>query len=62
MTGDRLPLAAAVQSWRQVAAQLRIRWPKLGNCMDDAEVDVLVYGSVVNQAMITPLEASGVPA
>ena len=35
--------AAAVQSWRQVADQLRPRWPKLGNCMDEAEVDVLAY-------------------
>src|SRR3954466_6731044 len=35
--------AAAVQSWRHVADQLRGRWPKLGNCMDDAEADVLAY-------------------
>jgi len=35
--------AAAVQSWRHVADQLRARWPKLGNCMDDAEADVLAY-------------------
>ena len=35
--------AAAVQSWRHVADQLGARWPKLGNCMDDAEADVLAY-------------------
>jgi putative transposase len=35
--------AAATQVWRQVADQLRIRWPKLGTCMDDAEHDVLAY-------------------
>ena len=35
--------AAAVQSWRHVADQLRARWPKLGNCMGDAEADVLAY-------------------
>jgi transposase-like protein len=31
------------QVWRQVADQLRARWPKLGACMDDAEHDVLAY-------------------
>ena len=35
--------AAATQVWRQVADQLRTRWPKLGTCMDDAEEDVLAY-------------------
>ena len=35
--------AAATQVWRQVADQLRARWPKLGVCMDDAEHDVLAY-------------------
>ena len=35
--------AAAVQTWRHVADQLRGRWPKLGACMDDAEADVLAY-------------------
>jgi transposase-like protein len=35
--------AAATQVWRQVADQLRARWPKLGACMDDAEHDVLAY-------------------
>ena len=35
--------AAAVQSWRHVADQLRARWPKLGTLMDDAEADVLAF-------------------
>jgi putative transposase len=35
--------AAAAQSWRHVADQLRPRWPKLGACMDEAEADVLAY-------------------
>ncbi len=35
--------AAAVQTWRHVADQLRARWPKLGACMDNAEHDVLAY-------------------
>ena len=35
--------AAATQTWRHVADQLRARWPKLGACMDDAEHDVLAY-------------------
>jgi transposase-like protein len=35
--------AAATQVWRQVADQLRARWPKLGACMDGAEHDVLAY-------------------
>ena len=35
--------AAATQVWRQVADQLRARWPKIGACMDDAEHDVLAY-------------------
>ena len=35
--------AAATQTWRQVADQLRARWPKLGICMDEAEQDVLAY-------------------
>lgn len=35
--------AAATQVWRQVADQLRARWPKLGTCMDEAEHDVLAY-------------------
>jgi putative transposase len=35
--------AAATQTWRHVADQLRARWPKLGACMDAAEHDVLGY-------------------
>ena len=34
---------AARQTWRQVADQLRPRWPKLGKLMDDSEEDVLAY-------------------
>ena len=33
----------AVQTWRHVADQLRVRWPKLGTFMDNAEADVLAY-------------------
>lgn len=35
--------AAAAQTWRQVADQMRRRWPKLGALMDDSELDVLAY-------------------
>lgn len=35
--------AAATQTWRHVADQLRARWAKLGTCMDNAEHDVLAY-------------------
>jgi transposase-like protein len=35
--------AAATQTWRHVADQLRERWPKLGTLMDEAEADVLAY-------------------
>jgi hypothetical protein len=35
--------AAAGQTWRQVADQLRVRWPKLANLMDESEHDVLAY-------------------
>jgi putative transposase len=35
--------AAAHQTWRQVADQLRARWPKLAALMDDSEHDVLAY-------------------
>src|SRR5215210_1099357 len=35
--------AGATQTWRHVADQLRARWPKLGDCMDAAEHDVLAY-------------------
>ena len=41
--------AQAVQSWRHVADQLRVRWPKLGACMDGAEADVLAYMSFPSQ-------------
>ena len=41
--------AAATQVWRQVADQLRTRWPKLGACMDEAEHDVLAYMSFPEQ-------------
>jgi putative transposase len=34
---------AARQTWRQVADQLRPRWPKLADLMDDSEHDVLAY-------------------
>ena len=34
---------AASQTWRQVADQLRPRWPKLADLMDQAEHDVLAY-------------------
>jgi transposase-like protein len=34
---------AAGQTWRQVADQLRARWPKLAALMDDSEPDVLAY-------------------
>src|SRR5829696_43086 len=34
---------SARQTWRQVADQLRPRWPKLGKLMDDSEDDVLAY-------------------
>ena len=33
----------ARQTWRQVADQLRARWPKLAALMDDSEHDVLAY-------------------
>ena len=33
----------AHQTWRQVADQLRPRWPKLAALMDDSEHDVLAY-------------------
>jgi transposase-like protein len=36
---------AARQAWRQLANQLRPRWPKLAGLMDDSEHDVLAYMS-----------------
>ena len=41
--------AGATQTWRQVADQLRARWPKLGAFMDDAEADVLAYMAFPSQ-------------
>ena len=41
--------AAATQTWRHVADQLRARWPKLGACMDNAEHDVLAYMTFPDQ-------------
>ena len=35
--------ATAIQTWRQIADQLRTRWHKLGTFMDEAESDVLAY-------------------
>ena len=35
--------AAAHHTWRQIADQLRQRWPKLAALMDDSEHDVLAY-------------------
>src|SRR5215218_6362012 len=35
--------ASASQVWRQVADQLRPRWPKLAALMDESEHDVLAY-------------------
>src|SRR5690242_8555815 len=35
--------AAAHNTWRHVADQLRARWPKLAALMDDSEHDVLAY-------------------
>jgi putative transposase len=36
---------AARQAWRQLADQLRPRWPKLSGLMDESEHDVLAYMS-----------------
>ena len=33
----------AGETWRHVANQLRNRWPKLANLMDESEADVLAY-------------------
>lgn len=33
----------AGETWRHVANQLRTRWPKLANLMDESEQDVLAY-------------------
>src|SRR3546814_6475961 len=44
---------SATQDWRQVADQLRTRWPKLGACMDEAETDVLAYTGFPTQHRTT---------
>src|SRR5918998_329199 len=41
--------AAAHQTWRHVADQLRSRWPKLAALMDDSEHDVLAYRAFPTQ-------------
>ena len=46
---------SATQVWRQVADQLRTRWPKLGACMDEAETDVLAYTGFPNEDSIVRL-------
>ncbi|WP_037278329.1 IS256 family transposase [Rubellimicrobium mesophilum] len=40
---------AASETWRHVADQLRVRWPKLGALMDQAEADVLAYMTFPSQ-------------
>ena len=37
------PEPACRESWRDVAEQVRIRWPKFADLMDEAEDDVLAY-------------------
>jgi putative transposase len=39
----------AGETWRHVADQLRVRWPKLGALMDEAEHDVLAYVTFPSQ-------------
>mgnify|MGYP003325664467 FL=1 len=39
----------AVETWRHVANQLRVRWPKLAELMDQSEADVLAYMSFPRQ-------------
>ena len=41
--------AAAGDTWRHVADQLRARWPKLAALMDESEADVLAYMSFPSQ-------------
>jgi putative transposase len=41
--------AAAHQTWRHVADQLRPRWPTLAALMDDSEHDVLAYMAFPSQ-------------
>jgi len=42
---DQPDRANAGETWRKVAEQLRPRWPKLADLMDDSEHDVLAYMS-----------------
>src|SRR3954470_8943547 len=44
--------AAAHNTWRHVADQLRARWPKLAALMDDSEHDVLAYMAFPGQHRI----------
>ena len=46
--------AAAHQTWRHVADQLRARWPKLAALMDDSEHDVLAYMTFPSPRGIAP--------
>jgi putative transposase len=56
--------AAAGQTWRQVADQLRSRWPKLASLMDESEHDVLAcltfpsqHRAIHGQTAMDPLPA-----
>ncbi len=40
---DQPDRASAEETWRRVADQLRGRWPKLADLMDESEHDVLAY-------------------
>lgn len=46
---DQPDRANAGETWRKVAEQLRPRWPKLADLMDDSEHDVLAYMSFPRQ-------------
>ena len=46
---DQPDRAHAGETWRKVAEQLRPRWPKLADLMDDSEYDVLAYMSFPRQ-------------
>ena len=41
--------AHAGETWRKVAEQLRLRWPKISDLMDGSEHDVLAYMSFPRQ-------------
>ena len=45
---------AAVETWRHVADQLRARWPKLADLMNQSEADVLAYMSFPAQHRTKP--------